>query len=292
MSGKAGTPQVPGWPLLVAVIGEDGSATVDGVPVGGAHGPDGRAAAIAHAAATAGQLGRAVRVELADAEGLVWLLAVAPDGTESVLSAPEQPGKGRRKGKAKGKTARPGPERTPVGGPQSAAPSLAELFGDPADGPAATGTGPSPLTESPVAPAATTAPPEHGSSALGDALTARDWRTADRLAAERLAESGSTPEESALLRELHARIALLGGDPATAVERYRALAADLASAHGAEHPGALAAFGRAREAWEQVADRDTAVALGRDLLALGGLVPDAPGAARLRARLARLHLSG
>ncbi|MFI9724530.1 hypothetical protein ACIHFE_33710 [Streptomyces sp. NPDC052396] len=71
---------IPALPVFTLVTTADGQARVDGTPLDVPVGVDPRVVAANAVIAQAQLIGRAVRAELHDAEGLIWPLIVTPDG--------------------------------------------------------------------------------------------------------------------------------------------------------------------------------------------------------------------
>ncbi|MGZ2358308.1 hypothetical protein LRE75_16660 [Streptomyces sp. 372A] len=272
--------QIPGWPLVDVLLTPEGTAAVNGAPVPVPAGQDPRAAALTRAAETAVRLGRPVRTRLTDAEGAEWLLAVSPDGTEAVLTAPQQKPRSRKE------------KRRAKAGPQAAR-----------GAPRATGTAPAPPTAvpptavpptavPPTAVAPTAVPPATGPadvrSRITTAVDALDWPEALRLCAELVHSAAPLEADSAL--EIQARITGLSGDRETAYARFRDLADLRLAALGPTHPDTSAAAEAAQEQWAGLAP-DRAARLGDDIFALRTRVPgpDGRGAGRARRHLLGLH---
>ncbi|MGW3200125.1 hypothetical protein ACWDBD_37275 [Streptomyces sp. NPDC001118] len=71
---------IPALPLFVLTATPDHRALLDGTPLDVPAGVDPRVVAANAAIAQAQLIGRAVRAELHDAEGLIWPLIITPDG--------------------------------------------------------------------------------------------------------------------------------------------------------------------------------------------------------------------
>ncbi|GAB2717984.1 hypothetical protein [Kitasatospora kifunensis] len=269
--------QVPGWPLLEIVLTDEGGATVDGNPVTAAAGQDPRTAALAKAAEKAQRVGRPVRVHLTDLEGLKHVLAVAPNGDETVLEPPKGD---RRKKSKKNKKA----EQTP---PRAAAPGrrardevkLDDLL-------AVQPGGPAPEAELPV--------PDPVAPPVGDpfaaALEANDWSAAVGHLAK-LRDAGAPADR---ISELEAQMSVVRRDNVAATVQYTALALARLGSHGPEHPDTQRAADHAQQAWLRITgtgQAERAVQAGKALLALRELVPGESGnIAQIRSRLARFYL--
>ncbi|THA70661.1 hypothetical protein E6P78_08740 [Streptomyces sp. A0958] len=248
--------QIPGWPLVEVLLTPEGAATVNGSPVPVPAGGSARAAALARAADTAARIGRPVRTRLTDAEGAEWLIALSPDGTEAVLTAPEQKARSR-------KEKRRAAARPPVTGSEARASETA--------------------APEPVAPA-----PTDTRSRITAAVDARDWPEALRLCAELV--DAATPVGADPAFEIRARVTGLSGDGATAYARFRDLADLRLAALGPAHPHTVAAAEAAQEQWARLGP-DEAARLGDEVFALRARVPgpDGRGAARARRHLLGLH---
>ncbi|MEN8649740.1 hypothetical protein ABCR94_03550 [Streptomyces sp. 21So2-11] len=251
---KVDPQQIPGWPLVDVLLAPDGSVTVDGSPVHVPAGESARTAALARAAGTAARIGRPVRTRLTDTDGAQWLLALRPDGTETVLTAPEQApksGKDKRKRPA-AKAAVPAEE-----------PAVAE--------PAASG-------------------PTRTKSQLTQAVAAQDWPAALALCAELVREA--PPAEGDQSREIQARVTGLTGDHESAYAHFRALTDLRFAAHGPSHPDTVTAAEAAQAQWARLRP-DDAVRLSSEVLALRERVPGPDGRGLIGARrhLLRLQVS-
>ncbi|WP_329615725.1 hypothetical protein OG244_23780 [Streptomyces brevispora] len=249
--------QIPGWPLVEVLLTPEGAATVNGSPVPVPAGGSARAAALAHAAGTAARIGRAVRTRLTDAEGAEWLIALSPDGTEAVITAPERNARSR---KDKRRTApRPRPDGSK---------------------PRTTGT----ATAEPVAPE----PPTDTRSRLTASVGAQDWPEALRLGAELVRTA--PPMETDAAFEIQARITGLSGDSTAAYALFHTLADLRLAAHGPSHPDTVTAAESAQEQWARL-DPEQAARLGDEVFALRARIPgpDGQGVARARRHLLGLH---
>lgn len=260
--------QVPGWPLLEIVLtGEDG-ATLDGNPVTAAAGQDPRTAALAKVAEKAQRVSRPVRVHLTDLEGLKHVLAVAPDGAETVLEPPKSD---RRKKKKAQQT----PPRAAAHRRQARDEvKLNDLLT------------PHPEAEPPVPDAV--APPVDDQFAA--ALEANDWSAAAGHLAK-LRDAGAPADR---ISELEAQMSVVRRDNVAAAVQYTALALARLGSHGAEHPDTQRAADHAQLAWLRISgagQEERAVQAGKALLALRELVPGKSGnVGQIRSRLARLYL--
>ncbi|MGC4947960.1 hypothetical protein ACLQ2N_17415 [Streptomyces sp. DT224] len=261
--------QIPGWPLVDVLLAPEGTAAVNGAAVPVPAGQDPRAAALTRAAETAARLGRPVRTRLTDADGAEWLLAVSPDGTEAVLTAPQQRPRSRKE------------KRRAKAGPRAARGT-----------PRATGTATAPPTAvTPTAPPTVVTPatgPADIRSRITAAVDALNWPEALRLCAELVHAATPVTADSAL--EIQARITGLSGDRETAYARFRDLADLRLAALGPTHPDTAAAAEAAQGQWAGLAP-DRAARLGDDIFALRTRVPgpDGQAAGRARRHLLGLH---
>lgn len=256
--------QIPGWPLLDILLAPDGSVTVGGSPVPVPEGENARTAALARAAGTAARIGRPVRTRLTDADGAEWLLALHPDGTDTVLSPPEQKPKSRRGGWKRPSAA--GSE------PSAEKPAVTE-----------------PVAPEPASSEPTSSEPVGTKSRLTQAVAAQDWPAALTLCAALAREA--PPAEADEAREIQARVTRLSGDHEATYARFHALT-DLRSAtHGPSHPDTVAAAEAAQAQWARLSP-DDAVRLSSEVLALRERVPgpDGRGVVGVRHHLLMLRI--
>lgn len=292
----SGDQQVPGWPLLDIRLTPDGGASVDGVAVVVPAGSEARGAALMRAAETAVRVGRPIRAQLIDLEGAEWLLAVHPDGSDTVLKAPATKNRKGRKGRKKPPAPAVAPSAVPHVMPQPAVapPStqpppqpVAPALVQPVPRPAAPASPPpaqpaAPHVENPMTPLQQLLPVQQpamaGQDALAIAIEQQDWSGALVLCEQRLGEaSGDALDE---LREVQARLAALSGDAAGAYRHFRSLAQDRADRYGPDDAQAVTAADAAQEVWLASSAGDPA-----DLLALRSRVPGLGGAGLARARM-------
>ncbi|MFF0413433.1 hypothetical protein ACFYUY_23725 [Kitasatospora sp. NPDC004745] len=118
----------------------------------------------------------------------------------------------------------------------------------------------------------------------------QDWPTA----AAHLADLKAAGASADRINELEAQMAAVRRDMVSATVEYTALALARQGEYGADHPDTRRAADQAQAAWLRIGpgEQDRAVQAGKALLSLRGLVPsDSQDVARIRAGLARLHLS-
>ncbi|MCG7524560.1 hypothetical protein MHW47_08940 [Streptomyces sp. OfavH-34-F] len=247
---------VPGWPLVEILLTPEGAATVNGSPVPVSQGGDPRATALAQAAGTAARLGRPVRTRLTDTDGDEWLIALAADGTESVLTAPAQkPGsrRSRRRAVASKRTAEREPGGPAAGAPRPAPPGPADI-----------------------------------ENRLGDAVGSQNWAEALRICEELVRAAAPADTDRAL--EAQARITGLACDHAAAYARFRDLADRRLASLGPAHPDTVSAAEAAQEQWARLGPEQAGLLSG-EVFALRTRIPgpDGRGAAHARRHLLGLH---
>ncbi|MFJ3194680.1 hypothetical protein ACIPJQ_18895 [Streptomyces griseoviridis] len=239
---------VPAWPAYELTVHADGKVEAAGPLVPSATHPH-RHAAIGTVAEASARLGRPVRAKATEADGTVWHLVVAPDGSVGELPAGRSAAPSRKRaGKSSSRAARTAPQ----------------------------------------APPAATAPPAEAEPAFADglALVAEHLEAGrievaaelaarlDRCAADTL---GVSHPDALRIREVLARISALLGDTAGGVRLFRDVA-ERWHYRGA-HADAESAASRAVALWLQITDLDTALATGMSMVRMRNQIPGENGTA-------------
>ncbi|MFJ9159171.1 hypothetical protein ACIRPS_20495 [Streptomyces griseoviridis] len=239
---------VPAWPAYELTVHADGKVEAAGPLVPSATHPH-RHAAIGTVAEASARLGRPVRAKATEADGTVWHLVVAPDGSVGELPAGRSAAPSRKRaGKSSSRAARTAPQAPPAA---TAPPAEAEpAF---ADGLA--------LVAEHL---------EAGRIEVAAELAARlDRRAADTL--------GVSHPDALRIREVLARISALLGDTAGGVRLFRDVA-ERWHYRGA-HADAESAASRAVALWLQITDLDTALATGMSMVRMRNQIPGENGTA-------------
>ncbi|MFJ6126093.1 hypothetical protein ACIQKE_13490 [Streptomyces griseoviridis] len=239
---------VPAWPAYELTVHADGKVEAAGPLVPSATHPH-RHAAIGAVVEASARLGRPVRAKATEADGTVWHLVVAPDGSVGELPAGRSAAPSRKRaGKSSSRAARTAPQAPPAA---TAPPAEAEpAF---ADGLA--------LVAEHL---------EAGRIEVAAELAARlDRRAADTL--------GVSHPDALRIREVLARISALLGDTAGGVRLFRDVA-ERWHYRGA-HADAESAASRAVALWLQITDLDTALATGMSMVRMRNQIPGENGTA-------------
>ncbi|MDT0470838.1 hypothetical protein RM863_01615 [Streptomyces sp. DSM 41014] len=239
---------VPAWPAYELTVHADGKVEAAGPLVPSATHPH-RHAAIGTVVEASARLGRPVRAKATEADGTVWHLVVAPDGSVGELPVGRSAAPSRKRaGKSSSRAARTAPQAPPAA---TAPPAEAEpAF---ADGLA--------LVAEHL---------EAGRIEVAAELAARlDRRAADTL--------GVSHPDALRIREVLARISALLGDTAGGVRLFRDVA-ERWHYRGA-HADAESAASRAVALWLQITDVDTALATGMSMVRMRNQIPGENGTA-------------
>ncbi|RRR86549.1 hypothetical protein [Streptomyces sp. RP5T] len=271
--------------------------------------PD-RASAIDVVASAAARLGRPVRAKATEADGTVWHLVIAPDGTVGELSGDEQqrirPPKRRteKNDRAGSKAAEPVaphlPTRTDQGADTFASALVQQV--DPTDAAshrtggatvAASEAEAMPASSSQLGPATASARPEtgmikaeagtyaHSLALVTDLLEGGRVDEAGALAA-RLDDQaadvlGVSHPDALRIREIRARVTALTGDAVAGVQLFRDVAERWHYQGYAEQ--AEAAATRAETLWLQITDLASALSAGIAMVRLRNQIPGQDGQA-------------